>query len=437
MVRFQPWVFPICRSGPVLESAFDEVDRYFFALRLGSVVAVAVWAWKLVAPGAAPSGVALASFFVLYSAVLYLHVWRRPEARACAYLAVLPGDLIVLFLVCLWSAQPMSAVYLAAYLLVALHAFYFGLGIGVAAAGGVAASYTALFLLIPPAERCSAEELGLRLGFVFLVAVSLGLVSRQLRAHRQQLFEANRQLQQRNRVLEQAYRHLSIGRLAGDVAHNINNPVSAIVSGVGLMRRRAQKDGLPEAYLQDLATVADQALRIGSVVRSLVALSEHRKGEPQSLDLARVAEGVALLFESPMAEKNVRLERRLVSGLRVRGAESALRQVVVNLLSNALDAVKPGGEIVIETRSGAEPNMVELRVRDNGHGISAVHLDNIFNPFFTTKDGATGVGLGLSLSLAVVRRLGGTIAVDSSLGKGSIFTLALPADLGSEAEKGK
>src|SRR5450759_4248677 len=78
-----------------------------------------------------------------------------------------------------------------------------------------------------------------------------------------------------------------------------------------------------------------------------------------------------------------------------------------------LSAVKDGGEVVVDTRLGAEPETVELRVRDDGHGIPREHLDEVFSPFFTTKDGADGVGLGLSLSLTIVRRLGGTMRVDS------------------------
>src|SRR5574337_1036006 len=95
---------------------------------------------------------------------------------------------------------------------------------------------------------CSPEELLLRLAFAGLVAISLGLVSRQLRAHRRHLFEANRQLQQRNQILEQTYRHLSVGRLAGGVAHNINNPAAVIVSKAEVMRRRAEREGLSQLY---------------------------------------------------------------------------------------------------------------------------------------------------------------------------------------------
>jgi two-component system NtrC family sensor kinase len=286
------------------------------------------------------------------------------------------------------------------------------------------------------AQRCAPEELLLRLGFGFFVAISLALVSRQLRASRDHLSTVNRQLQHRNRTLEQTYRHLSVGRVAGDVAHHINNPAAIIVSKAELMRRRAERDGLPQVYLQDLASIAEHAFRVSRVTRSLIALSPHRDGPARHLDLAKVAEGVVPLFENQAAERGVRIEPRLERGLTVHGHESALRQVIVNLLCNALDAVKPGGRVVVETRDGIEPQTVELLVRDNGHGIAREHLDDIFSPFFTTKDGAEGVGLGLSLSLTIVRRLGGTMAVESTLGNGSTFTVTLPADASLAGEEG-
>ncbi len=440
MGRFSAWFSQLSPSSPSLPglapgSAFDEVDRYFLALRIGSAAAAGLWLHGFTAPGSATKGIALVTAFVTYSLGLYLQVWRRPQARARAYLAVLPADLAFLMLVCLWSAEPMAGVYLAFYLLVALHAFYFGTTTGVAAAAGFAILYTAVYVSLPLAQRCPPEELLLRLAFAFLVAISLGLVSRQLRAHRHHLAEVNRQLQHRNRILEQTYRHMSVGRLAGDVAHYINNPAAVIVGKAEVMRRRAERDGLPQVYLQDLATIAEHAFRVAKVARSFVALSPQRDGTARILDLATAAESVVLLFENQAAQRRVRIERHLAPGLKVHGQESALRQVIVNLVCNALDAVGQDGEVTIETRRGSEPQTAELRVRDNGHGIAREHLDEIFSPFFTTKDGADGVGLGLSLSLTIVRRLGGTMAVDSTPGRGSTFTVTLPTAPGAAAHE--
>ncbi|MFI5395944.1 MAG: sensor histidine kinase [Candidatus Binatia bacterium] len=430
MDRFSVWFSQLSPSADsqVSASAFDQADRYFLALRVGSAGAAAVWLWRFAAPGVTLKGFVLTAAFVAYSLTLYLQVWRRPQVRARAYLAVLPADLVFLFLICLWSAEPMSGVYLAFYVLVALHAFYFGATVGIAAATGFAGLYTTLYLWLPSAQRCAPEELMLRLGFAFFIAHSLALVSRQLRTNRHRLFEVNLQLQHRNQILEQTYRHLSVGRLAADVAHHINNPAAIIVGKAEVMRRQAEHDGLSQRYLQDLATIAESAFRIGGVIRSLLALSPQQDGTPQSVDIAKVTHGVILLFENRATQRHVHIEQRLTPGLRVHGQEGALRQVVVNLLCNALDAVEDGGEVVVETGLGAEPETVEVRVRDNGHGIPREHLDDVFSPFFTTKNGADGVGLGLSLSLTIVRRLGGTMRVDSAAGSGSTFTVGLPVD---------
>ncbi|MBI2963690.1 MAG: HAMP domain-containing histidine kinase [Deltaproteobacteria bacterium] len=409
------------------------VDRYFLVLRFGSLAAAVLWLRLLSGPGATTKGLLLIVAFAAYSAALFAGVWRRPDARAAAYLAALPADLVFLFLVCRWSAEPMSGAYLAFYLLIALHAFYFGMAVGLAAALFFASLYASLYLSLPAGQRCSPEELLLRLGFAFLVAVSLALVSRELRAHRRRLADANRQLEQRNRILEQTYRHLSLGRLAGAVAHNINNPAAAIVAKADALRRRAEREGLPPVYVEDAATIAAQAFRIAGIVRSLLALSlsPRSEGPLRSVDLGAMAEGVVILLEDEAAERRVSIERRLAEGILVRAQEAPLRQVILNLLSNALDAVGDGGQVTVETARSVEPRMVELRVRDDGPGIAAENLDDIFNPFFTTKaetDGVgVGLGLGLSQSLIIVRRLEGTISVESAPGSGTTFTVTLPA----------
>lgn len=437
MGRYSALFSRLLRSpdGPVLLSAFDEVDRYFFALRIGSVAAAIVWLWRFAAPGETAAGVTLIVMFAAYSLLLYVRVWRYPHQRGQAYLAVGPADLVFLFLLCLWSAEPMSGIYLAFYMLLALHAFYFGALVAVAAATSFAGLYTILYFWVPASQRCSLEELLLRLGFAFFIAGSLALVSRHLRANRRHLYEVNRQLEHRNGILEQTYRQLSVGRLAGDVAHHINNPAAIIVGKAEVIRRRAEHDGLPAVYIQDLTTIAEAAFRIGGVVRSLLALSPRQEGTACSLDLSKVVQGVILLFENQAAERHIRVRSHLVPELRIHGQESALRQVLVNLLCNALDAVEPGGEVVIETRMGVEPDIVELRVLDDGHGIAGEHLDEVFSPFFTTKSGAEGVGLGLSQSLTIIRRLGGTMRVESTPGSGSTFIIGLPAEASRAARE--
>lgn len=437
MDRFSAWFSRLSPSAPAAlglasESAFDEIDRYFFALRVGAALAAWVWLWLLAAPQAAAQGIGLAAVFAVYSLALYLHVWRYPRTRAGAYLTLLPADLIFLFLTCLWSAQPMSGVYLGFYLIVALNAFYFGGVIGMVAAIGFAALYASLYFSVQPPLRCAPEELLLRLGFGFFIAVSMALISHQLRLNRRHLSALNRELQHRNRTLEQTYRHLSLGRLAAGVAHHINNPAAIILSRADLMRRRGEREGIPRVYLDDMTTIIEHAFRIGRVTRSLVALSPQREVSMQALDLAKVIESVVVLFENGAIERRVRITHHLTPRLPVRGKESALRQVVVNLLCNALDAVEDGGSVLVETCQGSEPGTVELRISDDGHGISQEHLDDIFNPFFTTKNGADGVGLGLCQSLTIVRRLGGTIAANSSPGGGATFTVTLPLVLDPE-----
>ena len=136
----------------------------------------------------------------------------------------------------------------------------------------------------------------------------------------------------------------------------------------------------------------------------------------------------ALLLWQPQAEQVVRVETVLDEPLPpIMGNFTQLQQVVINLLSNALDATPPGGTIAVSTRSqGEPPSTVALEVTDTGTGISAEHLSKVFDPFFTTKPPGKGTGLGLSVCLGIVQDHQGTITVDSQDGRGCTFTVILP-----------
>jgi len=239
------------------------------------------------------------------------------------------------------------------------------------------------------------------------------------------------------RVLErsarQAEKLASLGTLAAGLAHELNNPIGIISSRAELTLLDAESHALPEDVTEDLRVIHRHAQRVARIAHGLLSFSRHSSGEQGRVDLNRVVDETLLLVEKMIVKDGAGIRRALAPDLPpVWGDANALQQVVMNLLTNARDAVKGGGEISIETRATAEPSGgVQLIVRDTGPGIPPEVLPKIFDPFFTTK--AEGTGLGLSISYGIVRDHQGTVDVQSTPGEGTTFVLtfrgAKPGDL--------
>jgi signal transduction histidine kinase len=182
-----------------------------------------------------------------------------------------------------------------------------------------------------------------------------------------------------------------------------------------------------ETLKEDLEVIHRQAHRVAEITTALLAYARQSSHERAALDLNAVVRSALLLWQ-PQAEQVVRVETRLDEPLPpIMGNVTQLQQVLINLLSNALDATAPGGVIAIGThRQGEPPSTVALEVTDTGSGIAPEHLSKVFDPFFTTKPPGKGTGLGLSVCFGIVQDHQGTITVDSRPGRGCTFTVLLP-----------
>ena len=232
--------------------------------------------------------------------------------------------------------------------------------------------------------------------------------------------------------LDQARKLESIGRLAGGVAHDFNNVLTAIFASVSLAERLA-----PDTLQEELATIRDAAERATDLTRQLLAFARRQVIELRPLGLNDIVGRIEKMLSRVVGE-HIALACRLAPALwTVRGDATQLEQVLVNLVVNARDAMPNGGPITIETRNtvvdpglaSTPPDVVPgdyvvLSVTDAGTGIDDVTLRNIFEPFFTTK--RSGTGLGLASSYGIVKQLGGHIAVTTTLGQGSRFDVYLP-----------
>jgi len=235
------------------------------------------------------------------------------------------------------------------------------------------------------------------------------------------------------RTLEQLLVHSqkmeAVGQLAGGVAHDFNN-LLAVIEGSGEMALE-ELDG--HAAREDVADMVTAAKRAASLTRQLLAFSRREAVRPEPLQLANVVRGVEKMLRRLIGE-HITLLTRLDEVSPIMADASQLEQVLVNLCVNARDAMPEGGTLRIELCLQApgdavgapDSETVVLRISDTGTGMDAELLKRIFEPFFTTKEVGKGTGLGLSMVYGIVTQNGGQISVDSSVGRGSTFTITFP-----------
>lgn len=271
--------------------------------------------------------------------------------------------------------------------------------------------------------------------------------------------ERAQQLRRAQDQLVQAERFAATGRLAAGIAHEINNPLGIVknylrilkvqlAGGVGGLAGVATPKPEAAAAVQDALTVANEELdRIARIVRNLLDFYRPSADRRHSYDLNEEVQALLPLVDAGLRRKNVRLRTELSPELPLLvGDPDHIRQVLLNLLKNAEDAVAEGGRIRLTTRhepaapprpgdndTGADiplptqPGWIVLQVADDGCGIPEADLPNVFEPFFTTKAKMQGTGLGLAVTYGIVNNLRGTIEVESQPGRGTLFTVKLPA----------
>jgi signal transduction histidine kinase len=215
----------------------------------------------------------------------------------------------------------------------------------------------------------------------------------------------------------------SIGELAAGVAHEINNPLFAILGLTEFLLEDAEPGSKARERLEVIRTTG---LEIKDIVRSLLDFARERSDELITVSLADVARQTVELFRRTSAAKHVEfVERYPEEPTAVEASPNQLKQIFVNLFSNARQAMSGGGVVTVEVVREGEH--VVARVADDGPGIPDGTLPRIFEPFYTTKRDLGGTGLGLSVSLGIAQAHGGSLTVRSQPGEGACFTLSLPA----------
>ena len=226
----------------------------------------------------------------------------------------------------------------------------------------------------------------------------------------------------------------SVGLLAAGIAHELNNPLTGVLTFTSLLRKK-MPDGSMDA--EDLDLVIRETKRCAAIIRRLLDFAREKTPEKKFTDLNQVIEDTVRIIERPASFRDVEIAMDLDRNLPPVWIDADLiKQVVMNILVNAQHAIEHEGSIIVHSRrfpearsqeAGMEPvPMAEIAIVDTGCGIPEKNLKRIFDPFFTSKEVGKGTGLGLSVSHGIVRAHGGLIEVDSTVGKGSTFRIYLP-----------
>lgn len=226
--------------------------------------------------------------------------------------------------------------------------------------------------------------------------------------------------------LFQAEKMAAVGTLAGGIAHEINNPLGAILAFTQLVMQDLDKD---HECQNDLKEIEQATQRCRVIVKDLLDFSrQHHDEDQQEVNLNTVIQKSMAMVNVNAKDKTVQIETELDENLpNIKGHLHKLQQVLLNFVSNGIDAMKKrGGVLKIKTYADLSKKRVFLEVADNGDGIPDNILSKIFDPYFTTKAQGEGTGLGLPISYKIIQEHKGTISVKSDVGKGTKFIVSLP-----------
>lgn len=276
-----------------------------------------------------------------------------------------------------------------------------------------------------------ARELvwGLGLGGLLLIVAGTVFVARSMVSH---LVQSEREKAVLDAGLVQSSKMAALGKLAAGIAHEVNNPLAVIKEKVGWMKDLLEEEDLSKsenyAEFEDAVKKIDYHVdRAKKVTHRLLGFARRMEPVHESVNVNKLLDETIDFLRNEAHYRNITIETEFDCEVPQTTSDSAqLQQVFLNILNNAIDAIRKDGAIAVRTRFSSDDRQVSISIADNGPGIPNEVLTKIFDPFFTTKEVGMGTGLGLSISYSIIEKLGGRIMVASEEGKGTTFTIYLP-----------
>jgi two-component system NtrC family sensor kinase len=238
--------------------------------------------------------------------------------------------------------------------------------------------------------------------------------------------ERTKELEESHAQLVQTEKLASMGKLAGYIAHEINNPVGIIVARAECILMDSEEKNYQNDLIKDIEVIKNHSNRIATITRGMLTFSRKSPAEFSNVDINVIIDETLLLLENQFLKNNIKIRKYIDRSIpEIQGDKTQLQQVFFNIFSNAMGAMPEGGEIKINTNCG-DDGMVHVLISDSGAGIPKDHLTKIFEPFFTTKHEDKGTGLGLSVTYGIIKDHKGDIIVHSKKDYGATFEIILP-----------
>ncbi len=217
----------------------------------------------------------------------------------------------------------------------------------------------------------------------------------------------------------------SIGRLAAGIAHEINNPLTSVLTFSSLLLRKAD-----ESQREKLDIIVKETTRCGEIVRELLNFARQSEPKKEACNINKIIVSALSLTKNQLKVSDSRINTAVeFQELPPLMADrDQLLEVFINMVINALDAMPQGGDLMTKTRLLEDGKTIEISISDTGQGIPEEDLEKIFEPFFTTKEAGKGTGLGLAVSYGIIEAHKGSIDVKSEVGKGTTFIITLPVE---------